>query len=221
MTMRRASALGLVLAKDGGGRARLGLRQSPSPKEVELPNEPVPQRELSLVSDQRTTAWDDARERLANPGPEDYSHAWLATVRPDGRPHLMPIISFWMDGGLHFIVREGTRKGRNLASNPWCVVGTENRKLPSIDVIVEGKAEPLADPDHVSGIADVFSSRNWPLEARGAEVYGPNAPTAGPPPYRIYRVTPYRAYGLPGNYGMSQVNLDDLPKPTRWDFAAE
>ena len=186
-----------------------------------MSNEPVPQREHPLANDQRTTPWDDARDRLANPGPEDYSHAWLATVRPDARPHLMPVISFWIDGGLHFIVGEGTRKGRNLASNTWCVVGTENRKLPSLDVIVEGQAEPLTDPDAVRRIAEAFASKNWPLEVRGAEVHGPNAPTAGPPPYRIYRVTPYRAFGLPGNYGMFQVDPDDLPKPTRWDFAAD
>ena len=184
-----------------------------------MSNEPVPQRERSLIGDQRTTPWADARDRLANPGPEDYSHAWLVTVRPDGRPHLMPLISFWIDGGLHFIVGEGTRKGRNLASNAWCVVGTENRKLPSLDIIVEGRAEPLTDPEEVGRIADEFASKNWPLEVRGSEVHGPNAPTAGPPPYRIYRLTPDRAFGLPGNYGMFQVDLDDLPKPTRWDFA--
>ena len=186
-----------------------------------MSNEPVPEREHSLVGDQRTLVWDEARERLANPGPEDYSHAWLATVRPDGRPHLMPIISFWIDGALHFIVGARTRKGRNLASNAWCVVGTENRKLPSLDVIVEGTAEPLTDPDDVRRIADAFSSKNWPLEVRGTEVHGPNAPTAGPPPYRIYRLMTDRAFGLPGNYGMSQVEPDELPKPTRWDFGPD
>jgi Pyridoxamine 5'-phosphate oxidase len=186
-----------------------------------MSNEPVPQREQSLVGDRQTTPWEDARERLAHPGPEEYSHAWLATVRPDGRPHLMPLISFWMEGALHFIVGEGTRKGRNLASNPWCVVGTENRQLPSLDVIVEGRAEPLSDPDDVRQVAAVFASNNWPLEVRGVEVHGPNAPTAGPPPYRIYRLTPSRAFGLPGNHGMFQVDPGDLPKPTRWDFAAD
>jgi hypothetical protein len=184
-------------------------------------NEAAPRRQQSLGGDERTTSWDEARERLSNPGPDDYSHAWLATVRPDGRPHLMPIISFWIDGGLHFIVGEGTRKGRNLASNAWCVVGTENRKLPSLDVIVEGRAAPLADPDDVRRLAEALAAKGWPLEARGAEVHGPNAPTAGPPPYRIYRLEPSRAFGLPGNYRMFDVDADDLPKATRWDFASE
>jgi hypothetical protein len=181
-------------------------------------NEPSPQHVESLAEDQRTTAWDEARERLANPGPEDYSHAWLASVRPTARPHLMPVITFWIEGALHFIAGERTRKGRNLASNPWCVVGIENRKLPSLDIVVEGRAEPLADPEDVRRIAAEFGSNNWPLEVHGTEVRGPNAPTAGPPPYRIYRVTPVRAFGLPGNYGMFQVEPDDLPRATRWDF---
>ena len=184
-----------------------------------MSNEPMPMREESLLPGQGTTAWEEARDRLANPGPDEYSHAWLATVRPNGRPHLMPIISFWIGGGLHFIVGEGTRKGRNLAANAWCVIGIENRKLPSLDIIIEGRAEPLAEPDDVRRIAQEFASQNWPLEPRGAEVHGPNAPTAGPAPYRIYRLTPHRAFGLPGNYGMFQVDPDDLPKPTRWDFA--
>ena len=185
-----------------------------------MPNEPVPRREESLVGDgSRTTPWDVARDRLANP--EENSHAWLATVRQDGRPHLMPVIPFWIDGAFHFVAGEGTRKGRNLAANAWCVVGTESRKLPSLDVIVEGRAEPLADQDAVRRIAETLASRGWPLEASGAEVHGPNAPTAGPPPYRIYRVTPDRAFGLPGNYGMDQFQPDDLPKPTRWDFAPD
>jgi hypothetical protein len=183
-----------------------------------MSNEAVPQRAQALLPDQPVTTWEDARDRLANAGPDDYSHSWLATVRPDGRPHLMPVISFWIDGAPHFIVGEGTRKGRNLAANAWCAVGTENRKLPSLDIIVEGRAEPLTDPADVQRVAEAFAANNWPLEPRGAEVDGPNAPTAGPPPYRIYRLTPSRAFGLPGNYGMFEVNPDDLPKPTRWEW---
>jgi hypothetical protein len=177
-------------------------------------------REQPMLGGDETTPWAEARERLANPGPDDYSHAWLATVRPDGRPHLMPLISFWIDGALHFIVGAGTRKGRNLAANAWCVVGTENRRLPSLDVVIEGRAEPLDDPDDVQRVADALVANNWPLEVRGVEVHGPNAPTAGPPPYRIYRLTPSRGFGLPGNYRMFEVDPDDLPKPTRWTFPA-
>jgi nitroimidazol reductase NimA-like FMN-containing flavoprotein (pyridoxamine 5'-phosphate oxidase superfamily) len=185
-----------------------------------MAEEQAPAREESLLGDgSGTTPWDDARERLANP--EDGSNCWLATVRPDGRPHLMPIIAFWIDGAFHFVVGEGTRKGRNLAGDAHCVLGTGSRKLPSLDVIVEGTAEPLTDEAAVRRIADALAAKGWPLEARGQEVFGPNAPTAGPAPYRIFRVRPDRAFGLPGTYGMDQVKPEELPKPTRWEFGAD
>ena len=63
-----------------------------------------------------TTSWDMVRERLANP--EFQRTSWLATTRPNGRPHLMPVIATWIDDAIHLIVGEGTRKGRNLARDP-------------------------------------------------------------------------------------------------------
>jgi hypothetical protein len=37
----------------------------------------------------------------------------------------------------------------------------------------------------------------WPLEVRDG-VFGPNAPTAGPPPYAVYELRPTTVFGLPG-----------------------
>ena len=185
-----------------------------------MTQERAPKTEEALVDDRPgTTSWDDARGRLADPEPG--RHNWLATVRPDGRPHLMPVIAFWMDGAFHFIAGEGTQKGRNLAEDGRCVIGTESRGLPSLDIVVEGRAEPLSDEDDVRRIAERFNAGGWPLEARGNEVHGPNAPTAGPPPYRIFRVEPIKAFGLPGTYGMEQFKQEELPRPTRWDFARD
>jgi hypothetical protein len=48
-----------------------------------------------------TTPWAVALERLENPAPGQ--NHWIATVSPDGRPHLMPIIAFWIDGAFHFL----------------------------------------------------------------------------------------------------------------------
>jgi hypothetical protein len=180
--------------------------------------ERAPTGEQPLVGDDsQTTSWETARERLANP--ENQRTNWLATIRPDGRPHLMPVIAFWFDGAFHFVAGEGTQKGRNLAADSRCVIGTNSTSLPSLDVIAEGRAEPLTDEDGVRRIAERFNANGWPLEARGTEVHGPNAPTAGPPPYRIYRMQPSRAFGLPGTYGMDKFDQSELPKPTRWDFA--
>lgn len=183
-------------------------------------HERKPKSGQSLVGDKAgTTPWAVARKRLASP--EHQRTNWLATVRPDGRPHLMPVIAFWIEGAFHFIVGEGTRKGRNLLADSHCVIGTGSRELPSLDVIVEGRAEPLTDSADVRRIAELFNSSGWPLEARGDEVFGPGAPTAGPPPYRIFRMVPSRAFGLPGTYGMDQFEQEDLPKPTRWEFSGK
>ena len=95
-----------------------------------MTQERVPESEQSLVGDEsETTSWDLARERLANP--EDSRTSWLATTRPDGRPHLMPVIAFWIDGAMHMVVGEGTRKGRNLSADGRCVVATSSSTLPS------------------------------------------------------------------------------------------
>jgi hypothetical protein len=179
--------------------------------------ERTPAREQSLVGDQAaTTSWDLARERLANP--EHQRTSWLATTRPDGRPHLMPVITSWIDGAIHIVAGEGTRKGRNLAADGRCVVATSSTTLPSLDIVIEGRAEPVTDEDSVRHLAEVFTKSGWPLEANGDKVDGPNAPTAGPPPYTIFRIVPSRGFGLPGMYGMDQFDQSERPKPTRWEF---
>jgi hypothetical protein len=182
-----------------------------------MTDERVPEREQSLVGDgAETTSWDMARERLANP--EHQRTSWLATTRPDGRPHLMPVISTWIDGALYVIAGEGTRKARNLAANDRCVIAMTSMTLPSLDIVLEGRADPLTDHDAVQGIAEIFNASGWPLEARDGKVHGPHAPTAGPPPYTIYRIVPAKAFGLPGMHGMDQFDPSELPRPTRWDF---
>ena len=43
------------------------------------------------------TEWSRARAELANA--EVY---WLSTVRPDGRPHVTPLLGVWLNGALYF-----------------------------------------------------------------------------------------------------------------------
>ena len=182
-----------------------------------MAKEQAPDREESLLGGEtKTTPWTDVRERIANR--ETGQANWLATVRPDGRPHLMPLIAVWIDGAFHFLAGEETRKARNLAADGRCVIAMSSFELPSLDIVVEGHAEPLADADAVRDAAEVFKKNGWPLEVRGIDVYGPNAPTAGPPPFRIYRMTPSVAFGLPGQFGMEQFKPEELPKATRWEF---
>ncbi|HET9345483.1 MAG TPA: pyridoxamine 5'-phosphate oxidase family protein [Candidatus Limnocylindrales bacterium] len=178
----------------------------------------TPESETTMVEGQsETTPWAVALDRLEHPAPGQ--NHWLATVRPDGTPHLMPIIAFWIDGALHFLAGEGTQKGRNLAADDRCVVGTGNLTLPSLDLIVEGRARPVKDEATVRRLAAEFGGEDWDLEARGTEVYGSHGPTAGPPPYRIYRLQATKIIGQPGMHGMFEV--DRHLKPTRWTFSGD
>ena len=161
-----------------------------------------------------TTPWAVALERLEHPAPGQ--NHWLATVNPDGRPHLMPIIAFWIEGAIHFLAGRETRKGRNLAADDRCVIGTGNLTMPSMDLIVEGRAKPITDEADVRRLAAAFGGEGWQLEARGSEVYGPHGPTAGPPPYAIYRLEPTKVFGFPGMHGM--FDGDRHHEPTRWEF---
>jgi hypothetical protein len=49
------------------------------------------------VEDAVPTGWPEARNRL-----EQAEVFWLSTVRPDGRPHVTPLIAVWADDALHF-----------------------------------------------------------------------------------------------------------------------
>jgi hypothetical protein len=68
-------------------------------------------------------AWTRVRERLEQAltqapgtgGPDRHTY-WLATVGPDGRPHVMPLGVLWIDGAFYFNSGAGTRKAKNLAA---------------------------------------------------------------------------------------------------------
>ena len=175
-----------------------------------------PSSEAPVVEGQtETTPWAVALDRLEHAAPGQ--NHWLATVTPDGRPHLMPIIAFWFEGAFHFLAGRNTRKGRNLAADDRCVIATGNLTMPSMDLIVEGRAHPITDEADVARLAATFGGEGWPLEARGSDVYGPHGPTAGPPPYAIYRLEATKVFGFPGMHGM--FDDDRHHAATRWEFA--
>ena len=79
---------------------------------------------------------------------------WIATTRPDGRPHSMPVWGVWVDGALWF----GTygQKVRNLAHEPYAVAHVESGE----DVaIVEGPVERLTFPDAPAAVAAAFREK--------------------------------------------------------------
>ncbi|MCX5343971.1 pyridoxamine 5'-phosphate oxidase family protein [Streptomyces atratus] len=102
--------------------------------------------------------WSAAKELLTRA--EMY---WLSTVRPDGRPHVTPLIGVWAEDALHFSTGASERKGRNLAANPEVVLTTGNNTLSEgIDVVVEGRAERVTDGDRLNRLAAAWESKYGP-----------------------------------------------------------
>ena len=60
----------------------------------------------------RPIRWEDAQQRLTKGG-----WFWLATVRPDGAPHAMPVFAVWSESVLFVSSKETARKSRNLAAD--------------------------------------------------------------------------------------------------------
>jgi hypothetical protein len=92
-------------------------------------------------SDDGLLPWSWVDERLA-----EATQYWIASVRPDGRPHAVPTWGAWVDGRLWFEGGFATARARNIAANPAVVVHAERGHEV---VIVEGIAElqPPPDPD--------------------------------------------------------------------------
>jgi PPOX class probable F420-dependent enzyme len=74
---------------------------------------------------------------------ETEHNVWLASVRPDGRPHLVPVWFAWHDGKLYVCIEPESVKGRNIRQNPRLALALENGSTP---VICEGTAAPVSAP---------------------------------------------------------------------------
>ncbi|HUS13560.1 MAG TPA: pyridoxamine 5'-phosphate oxidase family protein [Chloroflexia bacterium] len=128
-------------------------------------------------------------------GPDRHTF-WLATVAPDGRPHVMPLGALWMDAAYYFTAGAGTRKARNLAHDPHCVLTVATRDF---DLIVEGTAVRVTDPAEAERIAARYRADGWPAtvaEGSTALTAEYSAPSAGPPPWDIFRVTPDTVFAM-------------------------
>ena len=65
--------------------------------------------------------WSRALAALESFGGREH-RSFLATTRPDGRPHLAGVGALWDEGKVYVVSGGGTRKSRNLAKNPACAV---------------------------------------------------------------------------------------------------
>jgi PPOX class probable F420-dependent enzyme len=87
---------------------------------------------------------------------------WVCTVRPDGRPHAVPVWGQWLDETFYFLTGRQSRKTRNLAENPQVVVHIESGEDV---VILEGAAEEVTDASLLGQVADAYAAKyDWRLE---------------------------------------------------------
>jgi len=85
---------------------------------------------------------------------------WISTMRPDGRPHVTPLIAVWVDAALWFCTGPTERKALNLAENPACILTTGCNSLrEGLDVVVEGAAEHVRDDARLEVVADAFTAK--------------------------------------------------------------
>jgi hypothetical protein len=142
--------------------------------------------------------WAAINEKLdAGSAPATDAHnsrtTWLVTVNEDGSSHMTAVGAIWLDGAFWFQTGVGTRKGRNVARDPRCSIAVSIRDA---DVVVEGDAVLVTDPETVARAAKAWADSGWPVEPdpSGSGITAPfNAPAQGPPPWNVYRIEPRSA----------------------------
>lgn len=150
--------------------------------------------------------WSRAHEALTADPSADYVY-FLGTCRPDGTPHSAGVGVQWMDGDLYFTSSPAARKARDLAANPVCTISV---RLPGIDLVLDGSAERATDPTTLERLAAGYRAVGWPAEVEGQAFTAPfSAPSAGPPPWYVYRFAFHTVVG---------VGTTEPGGATRWRF---
>ncbi len=152
---------------------------------------------LPLLDWNRITArLDQGLTQAPGTGGPDRHTCWLATINPDGSPHVTGIGAEWVDGTFWFETGQRTRKGKNLAADPRCTLSLSTHDF---DLVVDGTAQRVDDPAVVAAMAERWAADGWPArvdESGTALTAEFSAPSAGPPPWHVYQLIPRRATAL-------------------------
>jgi Pyridoxamine 5'-phosphate oxidase len=122
-------------------------------------------------------------------GPNRHT-CWLATINRDGSPHVNGIGALWVDDAFYFETGETSRKSKNLARDPRATLSVSTDEF---DLVVEGEVAKVTDRATVAAMAERWAAEGWPARvddtglALTAEY---SAPSAGPPPWAVYKFTP-------------------------------
>src|SRR6478735_11069448 len=137
--------------------------------------------------------WSTALMALDSNEPQKQT-PFLTTTRPDGRPHVAGVGALWDSGRVYVVSGPGTQKSRNLARNPSCVIAFS---LTGIDLVIEGTAARVTDDATLQHMAKRYADQGWPATVKdGAFTHEYSAPSAGPPPWYVYEITPTTVYGV-------------------------
>jgi nitroimidazol reductase NimA-like FMN-containing flavoprotein (pyridoxamine 5'-phosphate oxidase superfamily) len=150
--------------------------------------------------------WDDIERILT-----DAQLYWIITVRADGRPHAVPLVGVWHEGGFAFCTGQEEQKQRNLDANPQVAVTTgstgANGWNRGKDVVVEGTAVRVTDADELQSLADAWFAKygeDWKFAVRGdefVELSDSGGSTAGGA--RVYRVAAAKAMAFGDTHGQT------------------
>lgn len=139
--------------------------------------------------------WSWAVERL-----EKSHNYWLSTARPDGHPHLMPVWGTWLEGAFWFCTGANTRKAKNIAAQPSCVIGTEQADEA---VVLEGSTQQVSDPAEIKKLVLAYNKK-----------YGGDVePLLQGSSSLVFRVVPHTVFG----FDEHAENFTE--SATRWKFA--
>ena len=171
--------------------------------------EPRETRNLDIYGHE-ALQWSRIRTAL-DEAPSDPDSTWfLGVTDPDGSPHAAGVGAVWTDGEVYFVSGPGTRKSRDLALRPAASLSVH---LPRLDIVFEGPARRVTDRPTLERLVKVYNDSGWPAEVAGDAFTGPySAPSAGPPPWYLYRLEYDAVYAVAGAepYGA-----------TRWRFGTE
>ncbi|MFI8516664.1 pyridoxamine 5'-phosphate oxidase family protein [Streptomyces sp. NPDC085481] len=165
---------------------------------------PVDTRLDARYSDPKAQAeaWGRAVERLT--AAEVF---WLTTVRPDGRPHVTPLIAVWHEDALHFCTGPDERKARNLEANRRVVLTTGTNTLgEGFDLVIEGEAVRVTDEAALRALVDAYVAKygeDWRFEVRDGAFLGDGGTAL------VFAVAPTTAFGFAKGDPFGQ---------TRWRF---
>lgn len=138
--------------------------------------------------------WSRARDILATSSATPDVTYFLGTVGPHGRPHAAGLGALWLDGDLYFTSGPAARKTRHLEANPAC---TLSARLQGIDVVLEGDAVRVTNPETLEAVARGYREAGWPAQVAGDALTAPySAPSAGPAPWYVYRLAFHTVYGV-------------------------